>query len=173
MNTIMKNFVIPLIVLGLIGTAAYKLVVFGISRIKADPINIAYVSMQERERQLNCLADNIYYESAGENAESKVSVAQVTINRATSGKFPNDICRVVYQSSQFSWTISKPKSLRARNQKAYVESKEVAKKVLLEGFRLPSINKSLYYHTKAVNPVWNRNMRKDAVIGQHIFYSVS
>jgi N-acetylmuramoyl-L-alanine amidase len=127
--------------------------------------------MQERERQLNCLADNIYYESAGENAESKVSVAQVTINRAESGKFPNDICKVVYQSSQFSWTISKPKALRARNQKAYDESKEVAKKVLLEGFRLPSISNSLYYHTKAVNPSWNRNMKIDAVIGQHIFYS--
>ena len=45
----------------------------------------------------------------------------------------------------------------------------VAKKVLLEGFRLPSINKALYYHADYVNPKWNKP--KVAKIGRHIFYS--
>jgi spore germination cell wall hydrolase CwlJ-like protein len=69
------------------------------------------VSIRDRERQLDCLAKNIYHEAAGESFEGKVAVAQVTMNRAESGKFPSDVCAVVYQKNvfyekvvcQFSW----------------------------------------------------------------------
>jgi spore germination cell wall hydrolase CwlJ-like protein len=48
------------------------------------------------------------------------------------------------------------------------ESEEVAKKVLLEGFRLPSLHKALYYHADYVNPGWKHP--KIEKIGRHIFY---
>ena len=53
------------------------------------------ITLKERERQLECLSRNIYYEAANEPFEGKVGVAQVTLNRASSGKFPADICLVV------------------------------------------------------------------------------
>jgi spore germination cell wall hydrolase CwlJ-like protein len=46
---------------------------------------------------------------------------------------------------------------------------EVAKKVLLEGFRLPSLKEALYFHADYVNPRWP-NMIKLNQIGNHIFY---
>jgi spore germination cell wall hydrolase CwlJ-like protein len=49
------------------------------------------------------------------------------------------------------------------------ESMEVAKKVLLEGFRLPSLKDALYFHADYVNPRWS-NMIKLNQIGNHIFY---
>jgi hypothetical protein len=63
--------------------------------------DVQVVTLKERERQLDCLTKNIYYEAATEPFEGKVGVAQVTLNRAESGKFPNDICRVVYQKNIF------------------------------------------------------------------------
>jgi spore germination cell wall hydrolase CwlJ-like protein len=45
---------------------------------------------------------------------------------------------------------------------------EVAKKVLLEGFRLPSLEPALYYHADYVNPQWR--LDRVAKIGTHIFY---
>ena len=57
------------------------------------------VSIRDRERQLDCLAKNIYHEAASEPFEGKVAVAQVTMNRAESGKFPRDVCGVVYQKN--------------------------------------------------------------------------
>ena len=45
---------------------------------------------------------------------------------------------------------------------------EVAKKVLLENFRLPSLHKAMYYHADYVNPNWN--LPKINQIGRHIFY---
>jgi len=59
------------------------------------------VSIRDRERQLDCLAKNIYHEAASEPFEGKVAVAQVTMNRAESGKFQSDVCAVVYQKNVF------------------------------------------------------------------------
>ena len=126
-----------------------------------------------RSKQLNCLTRNIYYEAGHEPFEGKVAVAQVTINRAESGKFPNDICKVVYQKDnaiglcQFSWfcngDVRKPK-----NMAAYRECEIVAKQVLLEEFRLPSLKDALYFHGTYINPGWKKE--KVAVIGNHVFY---
>lgn len=134
------------------------------------------VTMKERERQLQCLAQNIYWEAASEPFEGKVAVAQVTINRANHTKFPNDICRVVYQKTvfmdkivcQFSWFCEGNYKVKAVHKPFYEESEAVARKVLLEGFRLDGLKDAIYYHADYVNPKWNKE--KVAVIGRHIFY---
>jgi spore germination cell wall hydrolase CwlJ-like protein len=134
------------------------------------------VSIKTRERQLECLAMNIYREAGHENFEGKVAVAQVTINRAAHPSFPKDVCAVVFQKSvvidrvicQFSWYCDTAHKARPINQSAYNESMAVAKKVLLEGFRLDVMKEALYYHANYVNPQWN--LEKIGSIGNHIFY---
>lgn len=128
------------------------------------------------ETQLECLALNIYREAATEPFEGKVGVAQVTLNRVESGKFAKDVCGVVYQKNivmervvcQFSWACDQVHRNRPVNREAYTESYEVAKKVLLEGFRLSILNDALYYHAIYVSPSWPHE--KIGKIGQHIFY---
>jgi spore germination cell wall hydrolase CwlJ-like protein len=134
------------------------------------------VSIHTREKQLDCLAINIYREAGYEPFEGKVAVAQVTMNRVAAGKFGNDVCGVVYQKNvfmdkvvcQFSWACDQVHKNRPINKEAYNESYEVAKKVLLEGFRLSVLKDALYYHATYVNPRWN--LEKIGTIGQHIFY---
>lgn len=137
---------------------------------------LAFATVSERERQLECMAQNIYWEAANEPAEGKIAVAQVVVNRANSGKFPRDLCRVIYQKNvvyervicQFSWYCEQGKSRRRMDPELYEESMAAATKVVMEGFRLPVLEKALYYHADYVNPQW----RKDPVIriGRHIFY---
>ena len=134
------------------------------------------VSIKTRERQLECLAMNIYREAGHENFEGKVAVAQVTMNRASHPSFPKDVCAVVFQKSvvidrvicQFSWYCDTAHRARPINQSAYNESMAVAKKVLLEGFRLDIMKEALYYHANYVNPRWP--LEKIGSIGNHIFY---
>jgi spore germination cell wall hydrolase CwlJ-like protein len=134
------------------------------------------VSIHTREKQLDCLAINIYREAGYEPFEGKVAVAQVTLNRVATGKFGNDVCGVVYQKNvfmervvcQFSWACDSVHRNRPVNKEAYNESYEVAKKVLLEGFRLSILKDALYYHATYVNPKWQ--LDKIGQIGQHIFY---
>lgn len=129
------------------------------------------------EERLGCLAINIYREAGYEPFEGKVAVAQVTLNRVEHPNFPKDVCAVVYQKNtfmekivcQFSWYCDSTHKTKPINKVAYQESYEVAKKVMLEGFRLDSIKDALYYHADYVNPQWK--LKKVAKIGRHIFYT--
>lgn len=130
----------------------------------------------DKTRQLDCLAQNIYWEAANEPFEGKVAVAQVTINRADHPSFPKDICQVVYQKNviyskvvcQFSWVCEHKAAIRQKDNDAFRESYEVAKRVYLESFRLPSLHDALYYHASYVQPGWR--LTRITQIGQHIFY---
>ena len=137
------------------------------------------ITVAVRERQLGCLAKNIYYEAASEPFEGKVAVAQVTMNRLADGKFGRDVCDVVYSKNviyqkvicQFSWTCDGKSAVRPIASAHYREAEEVAKKVLLEGFRLPSMKDAMYYHADYVNPRWGKP--QITKIGRHIFYRES
>lgn len=143
---------------------------------KFEVLEPSDITAELRVRQLECLARNIYYEAGVEPFEGKVAVAQVTLNRVESGLFPSDVCQVVYQKNtiyqktvcQFSWYCDRPARLRPIDQRVYEESMAVAKKVLLEGFRLPSLTDALFYHADYVNPGWKK--KRITKIGKHIFY---
>lgn len=136
-----------------------------------------FVSVADRTKQLECLTRNIYWEAGTEPFEGKVAVAQVTLNRVESGRFARDICGVVYQKNviydkvvcQFSWFCDGSSKVRPIYPAHWKEAEEVAKKVLLEGFRLPSLKDALYFHADYVNPQWKKE--KVAKFGRHIFYA--
>ena len=135
-----------------------------------------FVSAADRTRQLDCLTKNIYWEAATEPFEGKVAVAQVTMNRVDSGRFGDGVCGVVYQKSnyfgkiicQFSWACETTSRVRPVYPALYKESEEVAKKVLLENFRLSTMRDALYYHADYINPNWGK--KKINQIVRHIFY---
>ena len=165
---------------GLVGVV---IAVAAVCQARLDSLRLAqnsmppgYVTAAEQTRQLECLTRNIYWEAASEPFEGKVAVAQVTLNRMQSGKFADSVCGVVHQKNvfyervvcQFSWYCEGNHKVKAIHKPMWRESEEVAKKVLLEGFRLPSLHKALYYHADYVNPGWKHP--KIEKIGRHIFY---
>lgn len=139
------------------------------------------------EKQVECLALNIYFEAGVESTRGKIAIAQVTLNRVRSSKFPNTICEVVKQSKldwrgnprrhkcQFSWYCDgKPdKPWRGKN---WRESVKIARyyvdKYYGVGVRFEKdiTQGSIYYHARYVRPYWAKYMRKTTVIGRHIFY---
>lgn len=169
--------------LKVLGLAAVLFAVLTVSNLKFDYLrqvngNLpdSYVSAAQRTRELECLTKNIYWEAASEPFEGKVGVAQVTLNRVQSGKFANSVCGVVYQKNvfyekvvcQFSWYCEGNHKMKAVHGPLWDESEAVAKKVLLEGFRLPSLTEALFYHADYVSPGWK--LPRIEKIGRHIFY---
>lgn len=134
------------------------------------------ITAEMREQQLACLAKNVYYEAGSEPFEGKIAVAQVVMNRVASGRFPDDICQTIYQKNvfyqkvvcQFSWYCDRSTTVKPIHKVNYDESMTAAKKVLLEGFRLPSLEGALFFHASYVTPEWNK--KPVAKIGRHIFY---
>jgi spore germination cell wall hydrolase CwlJ-like protein len=176
MIRIIKTVVNCLVLLAVI-LVAHQAVTQTFQKLKESRESVSPITADMRQKQLDCLARNIYHEAGGEPFEGKVAVAQVTINRAESGDFPSDICQVVYQKNivyekvlcQFSWYCNTASLKKPMNGPMYTESMEVAKKVLLEGFRLPDLKKALYFHGDYVRPGWNK--KPVAKIGRHIFYN--
>ena len=132
----------------------------------------------EFNEEVNCLAQNIYYEAAKEPYEGKLAVAQVTLNRVNSGKFANTVCGVVKQKDkingvmicQFSWFCNQAYMHIIRNQYQWEESVIAAKKALTEPVAHDGIYRSgaMYYHANYINPGWK--LTRVAQIGNHIFY---
>ena len=126
------------------------------------------------KEEVKCLADNIYYEAGTESYEGKLAVAQVTVNRVNSNKYPKDICGVVKQKDngvcQFSWVCLKVS--KTKDQYAWEESKMIAEKMLTQNTFHDKLAKTnaLFYHADYVDPGWNKT-KVISKIGRHIFYT--
>lgn len=136
-------------------------------------VSIETAVSQDIGKQILCMAKNIYYEAASESFEGKLAVAQVTMNRANSPKFPSTVCEVVYQKTgntyQFSWVGENVGPIRSKY--AWEECLIVARKALTEKRLHDTIykTKSMYYHNTSVNPAWK--LKYVAKIGNHLFYT--
>lgn len=119
-------------------------------------------------RDMNCLAENVYYEAGIEPLEGKYAVAQVTLNRLKTGHWGKSICKVVHARAQFSWTLKK--KLAKPRGIFWEESQSIARNVLKNGVRVRPLQQSLMYHADYVNPRWVDQKQRITKIGQHIFY---
>ena len=146
------------------------------TKLKNQPMVVFNETVAEKTKALDCLTKNIYWEAAQEPFEGKVAVAQVTMNRLKDGRFGDDVCEVVYQKTvvvskvicQFSWTCQGNQKMIVQSPAQYAESQKVAKMVLFENFRLPSMEKAIYFHADYLHPQWDKP--RLTKIGRHVFY---
>jgi spore germination cell wall hydrolase CwlJ-like protein len=135
-------------------------------------IGVTYTQLtKEAKTQVDCLAENIYYEAGYEPRDGKIAVAMVTLNRVQDPQFPKDICSVVKQKTkstcQFSWFCEHNKT--TQNNSAYMQAREIALLVYANYEKMHDMTKgALFYHADYVNPRWK--LERTAVIGRHIFY---
>ena len=133
--------------------------------------SIVYKSQEKiraTKKELDCLAKNIYYESRSEPYEGKIAVAHVTLNRLRAGHWGNDICRVVFAKSQFSWTLER--NLKKPFGESWNQSIEAAYEAI-NGYRVNGLEEAQYYHANYIRrPSWARSKQKVQEVGKHIFY---
>lgn len=126
-------------------------------------------------RAQRCLANAIYFEARSEPIRGQMAVAQVVLNRAFSGFYPNDICGVVYQNAnrhlacQFTFACDgKSKLITERGH--WAVANRIARQTLDGQIYVPEVGKSTHYHASYVHPNWVREMRKLVRFGVHSFY---
>ncbi len=131
-----------------------------------------YRPLTDPERR--CLAEAVYYEARSESDDGQAAVAEVILNRAASGRYPTDVCEVVYQRNaracQFTYTCDGSIGRAPVERAAWVRAEQVATAVA-EG-RRPRIlpERSVNYHADYVAPGWGRRLERVQQIGAHIFY---
>ena len=146
------------------------------------PIPPAGESAYQDNSQLDCMAQNIYYEAQGEPAKGKMLVAEVVIQRTLSPHFPASVCGVVFQRNndgcQFSWTCDHHEHYidldNVIDRKEWLESYAIAK-LVMSGKAKTNIDVEAltHYHADYVRPRWakdHKNFMLVAKVGNHWFY---
>ena len=117
----------------------------------------------ERERQ--CLARAMFFESNRSSQDGLVAVGSVVMNRLDSGKWGNDICGVVGAKRQFAPGVLS----RQMNSKALPDVMAAADSVL-QGKRHPKVHKDvMFFHTAGLKFPY-KNMHYTVVAGGNSFY---
>ena len=127
----------------------------------------AYSGAQVPDREFECLAGAIYFESKGEPLAGQLAVAEVIINRAKSGRFPTTLCGVVKQRGQFSFVRGgqfPPIARGSAHWRTAVAIAHIARQQLAEG----ATPRALFFHARRVSPGWR--LTRIGAVGNHVFY---
>ena len=140
-----------------------------------SPAQRLHLEGKDYAKAERCLSNAIYFEARSEPVRGQMAVAQVVLNRAFSGFYPNDICGVVYQNAsrhlacQFTFACDgKSKAINERG--AWARANRIAKETLDGQIYVPEVAKSTHYHAIYVHPNWVREMKKMVRYGLHNFY---
>jgi len=112
--------------------------------------------------ELDCLAKNIYFEAGGEPEAGQFMVGFITMNRVRDKRWPNSVCKVVYQPGQFSWTENKKLK--------YKRSEQILKiaKIVLRSKEIR--NYGFYFKVTSFKSAYFRRLKKLMTVGNHTFY---
>ena len=151
---------------------AYKSIEESVSLDEKFEVNIADVLgkrplHRSDSMYVKCLGANIYHEARGEDYEGMLNVAFVTMNRVKSKSWPDDVCSVVYQPYQFSWTISGKAEIL--DSVAYEVSEKIANDVFYGRIQDTSKGATHYFAHDKVNPKWAPSYDVVAILGNHTF----
>ena len=149
--------------------------------------NVILTNLLIDDKEVMCMAKNIFFEAAIESTAGKLAVAQVTLNRVNSKYYPNTVCEVVYEGPhytasdgqllpkrdrcQFSWYCD-GKGDVPREGKLWSSAQELAEYVILRQEELPDITDgALHYHADYIDaPNWAARKIVSTKIDTHIFY---
>lgn len=153
---------------------------------KAIIFSTTPVEVKTASPELHCLVQNIYFEAGNQSYAGKVAVAEVTLNRVKTRKYPSTICGVVKQARMSKWWKEEHgKDVPVRNKCQFSwfcdgKSDEIKyagtwkSSMIAAHDALNSERKftegALYYHANYVNPKWNKSKEYITSIGDHIFY---
>lgn len=122
------------------------------------------------QRQVLCLALNIYHEARGSTHQDKVGVAWVTRNRVESRHSRGrNYCQIIWERGQYSWTVRSTQSLMPREMGAWHTSTQIARQVIDGTVRDPTNGANTFYATRLGTPRWTRSGTGRTVIGAHTY----
>ena len=120
-------------------------------------------------RDLQCLAQAIYFEARGEPLAGQLAVGAVIVNRTTSGRYPSDYCSVVTQRGQFSFVRGGHIPSPDESSPAWFRARALAQ-IAHQDLWQSAAGDALFFHARYVRPGWARRKVPMATIDSHIFY---
>jgi len=153
------------------------------------------VDMQEVE----CMAQNIYFEANNQSKAGMVAVARVVVNRMRDNRYPNTACEVILEGPiRESWKTRKDETLADEDRVYYPVrnrcqfswycdgkadvipspktnlswrlAQDIAVEVLAFDKYTGIVEGATHYHADYVKPTWRSSLTLITKIDDHIFY---
>ena len=143
---------------------------------KRRPAIAAVAAGARGDRDLDCLAQAVYFEARGESPAGQAAVAQVVLNRVRKAGFPKSVCGVVFQGSargagcQFSFACDGSMN-RGREATAWSVARHIASRALA-GAAMTAVGDATHFHTIHVTPGWSDDLLRVTQVGLHVFYRI-
>ena len=137
--------------------------------------------------EIQCLAQNMYWESRNQSVRGLLAVGNVVMNRMADPRFPNTACEVVHQAvmikswktgeyipkrnkCHFSWYCDgKPEIVPKADEQLYELTRAMAFKIYTGWFD-DITNGATHYHAYYVRPDWAETKTPTVRVDAHIFY---
>ena len=145
------------------------------SRVLSPAQRLSLAGPARAEAQ-KCLADAVYFEARGEVMKGQEAVAQVVMNRVFSGRYPHDVCGVVYQNArrhlacQFTFACEGKDLNKIDEPDMWEQAKQIARDMLDGKIWLAEVGHATHYHAYWVHPSWVHEMTRLYRLGVHTFY---
>ena len=144
--------------------------------------------LHDTNAEVQCLADNIYWEARNQPVQGMMAVAMVTRNRVLDNRFPHTYCEVIHEGPtrpswkdpkkyypvrnrcQFSWYCDgKAEVVPKADEDLYIFMRAMAFKIYHGALRDITYG-ATHYHADYVKPAWRKSKTQTIQVGAHIFY---
>jgi spore germination cell wall hydrolase CwlJ-like protein len=143
------------------------------------------ISYPVPDKEVHCLALNVYFEAGNQETDGQYAVADVVMYRVNHSGYPDTICTVIKKGIYVPWLPQMPLKWKCHftwfcdrkpdepiDTDAFEAAITVANTVINDPYYVPVIDYALYYHADYVIPIpyWAEDKKIVTVIGTHLFY---
>jgi len=134
-------------------------------------LSLSTAAVAENCDEVRILALNMYHEARGEGADGMQMVGEVTLNRVEHPSYPDNICDVVYQRSQFSWVRTR-NNHTPNEEELWNQALEIAEGLLNGDIDRFDNGATHFLNPRRLSamPRWTNRLDRVGRIGNHVFY---
>jgi len=149
-------------------------------RAAEDQLEYAKADSKKRieASEIDCLAENMYYEARNQPLVGVEAVGHVTMNRLHTHKFGSSVCAVVFAKAvdadgkehcQFSWVCAADDYKKVREPLNLMGTKYMAEQIYY-GHLPDNTGGALYYHAVDIHPSFFDRLSELGQIKDHVFF---
>lgn len=129
------------------------------------------------EKEVDCLALNMYHEARDQGNAGLIAVAHVTLTRVKSWRFKDTYCSVIKDGyvpgrldCHFSWYCD-GKSDKPKEKGTYQTIRYLARWFILNNeYVIDPTGGATHYHKRTIVPWWVASMEYRGAVKDHLFY---
>jgi len=147
-----------------------RALVFALLLTQCTPAEIRTYDLAPQEQE--CPTKPLYHETRGEPAQGQRAVAAVVLNRVKSDRWPDSVCTVTHDATQFTWIEHFGWNAPMRDQKSLDQVQQIVHDIQHTGWRKRFNKWAHHYVSVDVVGSWPYREELDRLgqIDNHVFF---